>query len=85
MVDDGNFVMQDVAVGLVEVDSLLDDGLIILVQRDAGLIEGALAPEISGLDDERIEFSVAILVDPSADGITDSAGLDIRRQSRPSV
>src|SRR5262249_58253364 len=79
MIKDGHLIVQDVAVRLVEVNALLDDGLIVLMQRNAGLIESALTSEMPRLDHERIEFSVAILVDPSADGIAHTAGLDVRR------
>ena len=79
MIKHGNFVMQEVAVCLVEVDPLLDDGVIVLMQGNTGLIEGALTPEMAGFNYERIEFSVTVLIDPSADRVANTAGLNVRR------
>src|SRR5215472_14558908 len=61
VIKDRHFVMQDIAVGPVEVNALPDHSLIVIVQRNAGLIESALSPKVPGLDHERIEFSVSIL------------------------
>src|SRR5713101_6888423 len=38
IVDDGNFIIKRVRIGLVEIDPLLDDGLVVLVQRKAGAV-----------------------------------------------
>ena len=52
MVHGGNVVVQQVLVGLVEVDALLDDGLIVLVQGQAGGFEDAGAEEVARFDFE---------------------------------
>src|SRR5262249_58490423 len=54
-----------------------DDGLVVLVQRNAAEIEGARTAEVAGLDFEHIELAVTILVDPFADGVAVEAGLDL--------
>src|SRR5271169_1189408 len=36
MIDGGNIVVKQVLVGLVEVDALLNNGLVVLMQRDTG-------------------------------------------------
>ena len=77
MVGDGHLVVQQILVGLVEIDALLDDGLIVLVQRNAAEIEGARTTEVAGLDFEHVELAVAILVNPFADGVAVEAGLDL--------
>ena len=45
MVDQRDFVMEDIPVGLVAINPLLDDGLIVLVQRNAGAVQGAQPAE----------------------------------------
>lgn len=52
MVERRDVVVQHVPVGLVEVNPLLDDGLIILVQRDSVGIECARTLQGAGLDHE---------------------------------
>src|SRR5262245_55813714 len=73
----GDLVTQDVRVGLVEEDALLDDGLIVLVQRDAARIEDARAFEMTGLHLEHVVAAVAILIDPFADRVAREGWLDI--------
>jgi hypothetical protein len=41
MIDGGDVVVKEVLVGLVEVDALLNNGLVILMQRDTGGIKDA--------------------------------------------
>ena len=67
MIDHGHFVVQNLRVCLVEVDSLLEDRLIVESQRQTGGIIGARSLEIEGLDFEHVVAAVAVLVDPFAD------------------
>src|SRR5258708_27873480 len=59
MIEHGDLVIKGVGVGLVEVDPLLDDGLIIPVERDARDIVAALVLEETGLAIEHIALAVA--------------------------
>src|SRR6516225_11473799 len=80
MVGHGDFVMQEVSIGLVEVDALLDDGLIVLVQRDAAAVEDTRSLQVAGFGFEHVIAAVPILVDPPSDGI---AGEGRRNRLRP--
>ena len=64
MVDHGDLVIEDVGIGLVEIDPLLDDGLIIGVERNAVRAENAGAFETTGLDFEHVVAAIAVLIDP---------------------
>jgi len=68
VVDGGDLVVQNVRIGLVLVDALLDDGLVVRMQRNAGAVEvGDLSARGSHL--QQIVAAVAVLVDPFAEGI----------------
>src|SRR6266478_5201850 len=69
MVEGGDLIAQHVRIGLVEINPLLDERLVVAVQRNAGRIERARPPHIAGLDFERVVGAVAIGVEPLADGI----------------
>src|SRR5215510_9205046 len=69
MVDDGNVITQKIAVRLVEPDPLLDDGLVVPVQRQPGAVEGTRTLDVPRFDDERVVAAVPVLIDPLADGI----------------
>jgi hypothetical protein len=69
VVDGGDLGMQEIVVGLIEKDALLDDCAVVLVQRQAIGIEIAWAVEVAGLDLEQVVAAVPVLVDPSPDGI----------------
>ena len=60
MVDGGDLVLHDVRIGCVE-DTLLDDGLIVLVKRNAGRFVDAGTLDAAGLDHERVEAAVLIV------------------------
>src|SRR5262249_10116833 len=64
-----DLIMQNFRVGTVEVEALLEDCLAIGVERyTAGLISvGTLY--MAGFDFQRVEATVAILVDPTADRV----------------
>src|SRR5260221_197475 len=75
MIDGGNVVVQQIRGGLVEIDALLDDGLVVFVQRDAAGVEDAWTLHAAGLNHERVIAAVAVLIEPLADGITQKPGL----------
>src|SRR5712671_2736014 len=66
IVDGGDLVVQQVGLGLVEIDPLLDDRGIVGVQRQPAGIIDARALEAAGLDFQHVVFAVAVLVDPFA-------------------
>src|SRR5450432_2863835 len=59
---DGDLVMQDISIGFVEIDALLEDRLVVLVKRQAGGIEFPRALEVARLDLQHIIAAVAILI-----------------------
>src|SRR5205085_1768554 len=69
MVDRGDVVMQESPILSVEINPLLDDGLIVLVQRNARAVERAGSFEAASFDFEQVVTSVAIGIDPFADRI----------------
>src|SRR4029434_373055 len=79
MVVDRDLVVQDVLVGLVEIDALLEDRLVVVMQRQARGIVMARSLETSGLDFQHVVAAVAVLVDPSADGIASERRLYLLR------
>src|SRR5205807_1483153 len=70
MVEHRDFVINDVLVGLIEVNALLDDGLTILVERNAAGIIGAGIFQQASLDFEHVVAAIAVLIDPFADRVT---------------
>src|SRR5258708_3099219 len=50
MIDGGNVGVPANRVGLVEIDALLDNGLVVLVQRDAAGVEDAWTLHAAGLN-----------------------------------
>src|SRR5262249_6443594 len=79
VVDGGDLVVENGAVDPVEKNSLLDDRLIVVVQRKAAGFKHARAREIARLDLEHVVAPVSIFIDPLADGIA----LKGRRFARP--
>src|SRR5258708_32881190 len=69
MVDGGDLQVEEARIGLVEGYLLLDDGLAVLVHRNAAGLEGTVRFQAAGLDQERVEASLAALVHPGADRI----------------
>ena len=69
VVDHGDVVIERVAVGLVEIEPLLDDGLVILVEGHPRDFVGARTPQEPGLDFERGVLALTSLVDPPADRV----------------
>src|SRR5262245_55691645 len=76
--------MEEVDVGLVEVDPFPDDALAILVQGKAAAVEETRPFEITCFGFEHVVMSVPVLVDPSADAVAGEGGLNGCRP-RPSV
>jgi len=62
--------VEQILVGLVEVDALLNDGLVVSMQRDAAGVKDARSLHAAGLDFECVVAAIAIGVEPFADGIT---------------
>src|SRR6266436_7615354 len=79
MVDDGDLVMDQVRIGLVEMDALLEHGLVVEMQRKAGGIIGTRALEAARLDFEHVVTAVTVLVYPATDRITLIARFDFVR------
>src|ERR1700730_18301605 len=76
VVDHRDVVMEDVGVGLVEVHSLLDDGLIVLVQGDTAAVESARTLEgAASLGLEQVVAANPLRINPFADGITQEGRL----------
>ena len=69
VVDHRDVVVHEVTVGLVEVDALLDDGLVVLVERDARAVIGARAAAGRGSRPPARRTAVAVFVEPAADRI----------------
>src|SRR5438477_10373816 len=63
-VDRRDLVDDRVGIGAVGVNPLLDHRLVIMVQRQAGSVEGAWPPQIAGLDLEHVVAAAASAVDP---------------------
>ena len=61
--------VQQILIGFVQINTLLDDGLVVGVQRDAGGVENSRALHAARLDQERVVASGAALIEPFADGI----------------
>src|SRR5215510_16177590 len=79
VVDDRDVVVQEIWVGLVEVDALLDDGLVVLVKRQARAVEGTRTLDVTRFDDENVVAAVAVLVAPLADGVAREGRRDLLR------
>src|SRR5215467_288800 len=71
-----DFVMKEVAVRVVEIDSLPDDALAILVQRNATAVEETRSFEIAGFGFEDIVTAIPVLIDPFANAIAGEGRLN---------
>src|SRR5215467_2715830 len=72
-VDNGHLVAEEVAIVLVEIDPLPDDGLVVLVQRDAAAVEVARSLEIPGRDLAQVVASLHVGIDPIADRVAEKS------------
>jgi len=61
VIDHREIVMQDIGISLVEINPLLEDGLIVPVQRQSAGVVGARALEAAGLDLEQVVAAIALL------------------------
>src|SRR3954454_7725741 len=69
--------MEDGPIGLVEIDSLLDDALVVTVERNAGgALESPRTLETTGLHIESIVVAVAVRVLPLTDRIAQEGWRD---------
>src|SRR5436309_10358676 len=66
IVDGGDLVMEEIGIALVEIDALPDGRLVVLMQRNAAVVEGAWPLQAAGLDHERIEAAIAVGILPGA-------------------
>src|SRR5215468_9077278 len=77
MIDHSDIVVKRVRIGFVEVNPLLDDGLIVPVQRETGAVVRTRAFEVASLDHQYVVTPVPVLIRPMADGIAGECRLDI--------
>src|SRR5216683_3531975 len=77
MVDHRDFVVKEIWIGFVKVDALLEDRLIVTVQRHAGYVVDAGSLEAAGLHLEQVVAAIAVLVDPASDRIALKSRLDL--------
>src|SRR5262245_18630694 len=83
VVDGRDLVVDQVGIGGVDRDALLDDSLIIIVHRDAGRLEDARPFEVAGLDFQRVVFAVALGIEPLADRVAPGGWRDLCRVRGP--
>ena len=83
MVDRRHDIVNDLGILLVAVDALLDDGLVVDMKRNAGIVETAGSHEMTRLDFEHVVLAVAVLVEPLADRVAVERRLDILRPIAP--
>src|SRR5712671_146888 len=77
MVDHGDYVVDDFGIGLIEVDALLENRLIVEVKGKAAGVVDAWPLEAARLGFEHVIGAVAVLVDPPSDRIARIAWLDL--------
>src|SRR6266849_6198455 len=75
----GDLVAHDAPVVLVEIDALLEDRLVVMMQRQAGGVIMAGTFEAAGFDLQHVMAAAIVLIDPLADRITDERRLDFFR------
>src|SRR5262249_59424188 len=66
----GYFVVKDVWVRPVEIETLPDDGLVVIGHRHAGQVPLVWTADVARLDLERVVAAAAIAIDPSTDRVT---------------
>src|ERR1700674_4907399 len=67
VVDGGDLVAQDFRIVAVEMNVFLNDGLAVLVQRQAAGVKRAWPADVARLDAERTIAASAVRIDPLAD------------------
>src|ERR1700740_2178359 len=84
MVDHRDLVMQQVLLRLVEIQALLEDRLVVVVQRQPGGIVMTRSLEGStGFDLERVVMAVMGAIDPVPDRVAGERRLDLGRPFTP--
>src|SRR5712671_6344453 len=83
LVDGRDLIAKNVFVVLVEKQALLDQSLIVFVQRKSARVQRARALEVMRLDFEHIETAVVILIDPFAGRIALVTWRFARRHESP--
>jgi hypothetical protein len=79
MVDDGNIVVHEVLVVLVEIYPFFDDALVIAVKRGAGRIIHARSAKAAGLYVKHAEPATAVRIAPLADRVAVQGWIDVGR------
>src|SRR5262245_30520237 len=82
IVDRGDVVEQYARIGLVEVNSLLDHGLVVAMERQAARLEGARPLHVARLDLEHVVAAVPVLVDPTSQRVAGEGRIDLRGRAR---
>jgi hypothetical protein len=75
--------MQHIAVGTIEIEPLLDDALIVPMQREAAVVVDAGAFKAASLNLERVVTTVSGRIEPSADGKPVEGGVETLRPIAP--
>src|SRR6516162_6686535 len=70
MIDGSDVVVKQVLVGLVEVNALLNNGLIVIMQRDTGGIKDTGTLQAAGLDFKSVVAAVTVGIEPFTDRVT---------------
>ena len=79
MIDRGNFVVQNVAIGFVEVNPFPDHCLIVRVHRNAARVENAWTLKAARLDFKHVVPAISIFIDPIPDRIAQKRRFNIGR------
>ena len=84
MIEHGDFFMEDIGIALVEMEPLLEERLVVEVQRQPCRVIGARSLEgATRLDLENVVAAIAILIDPMADGVAFVGRFAFRRPVAP--
>src|SRR5262249_10305686 len=76
IINNGDLVMEQVAIGLVEKDTLLEDSLVVFMKGNAADINGARPLKAACFDFEGIVAAIPILVDPFSVRKAEERGLN---------
>src|SRR4029450_1313597 len=71
----GHLDAQHPRIILVEIDPLLDHGVVVLAHRQAGLVPHPRPAQMPGFDLERVIAAVVVGIEPFADGVADEPAL----------
>src|SRR5207248_9344350 len=79
VIDNGDLVVQHIAVGAIQIEPFLDDAPIVPMQREAAVVVDAGACKAASLNLERLVATIPVCIDSSADGQPVQAGLETLR------